>query len=252
MKTLTEIRGAVEHCRNTDNIGCTELIKYRDQTNVEGANHPVLFQIVPKVKIMVIGAVPGSIAADARKVAYQKLVNAQFSLGDKSAKGLGEIMMQVGNIKGIDLPTDIIRVPNTETIQDKHLLARERLGLHVTNLVKCDARTGWEKTKNKEWTLAANSCANRHLTHEFEIMDPPMVILLGQQVLDYIAERESWRMKRKDLKISTWAAEQAGYFQCYGKERFVTAWTHPGGNYFHIQGREHWGLYAEQMADYIN
>lgn len=251
MKTLTEIRDAVEHCRNTDNIGCTELIKYRDRANAEGANHPVLFQIVPKAKIMLIGAVPGSIDADVRKVAYQKLVNAQFALGHKSAMGLGEIMIKAGKIKGIDLPEDITRLPDTKGIQDKHLLARERLGLHVTNLVKCHAHTSWESNHTTLWKLASNACERRHLMNEVRVTDPSMIILLGKEVIEYVSETESWGSEVSKLKISEWAYH-ARYLSFYGKDRFVTAWIHPGGRYFWIQGKRHWGLYAKQMAKYID
>ena len=251
MKTLTAIRDTVEHCRNTDNIGCIELTKCRDQANVEGASHPVLFQIVPKAKITLIGAVPGSIDADTGKVAYQKLVNAQFSLGHKSAQGLGEIMMRVGKIKDIDLPADIIRLPNAKTIQDKHLLARERLDLHVTNLVKCHAPTSWESNQTEKWKLAGHACESRHLTHEVSAIDPSMVIFLGKEVADYFSASESWGGKTNKLKISKWA-HNAGYLKFYGKDRFVTAWTHPGGNYFWIQGRKQWDLYAEQMAEFVD
>ncbi len=251
MKTVAEIRDAVEHCRNTDNIGCTKLIKYREHENVEGADHPVLFQTVSKAKIMLIGAVPGSIAADERKIAYQKLVNAQFSLGHKSAQGLGEIMMRVGKIKDIDLPDDIIRLPDTETIQDKHLLTRERLGLHVTNLVKCHAPTSWENTNNTIWRKTAGVCVRRHLANEIKTLDPSMIILLGNEVVNYIASNESWKLEVSKLKISTWA-QNARYLQFHGKDRFVTAWIHPGGNYFWIQGRKQWDLYAKQMAEFID
>ena len=91
MKTLDEIRDAMRLCRNTDNVGCTRLTEYRDQADVRGASHPVLFQVVPDARIMIIGAVPGSIDASKNKAAYQRLVNGQFSLGHKSAQGLGEI-----------------------------------------------------------------------------------------------------------------------------------------------------------------
>ena len=251
MKALAEIRSDVEHCRNNDNTGCITLIKYRTQENVEGADHPVLFQIVPKAEIMLIGAVPGSISADARKVAYQKLVNAQFSLGHKSAQGLGEIMMRVGKIKGIDLPTDIIRLPNIRTIQDKHLLARERLDLHVTNLVKCHAPTSWESTNNTIWRKTASACVRRHLASEIKALDPSLIILLGKDVVDYVASNESWKLEVSKLKISTWA-QNARYLRFHGKDRFVTAWVHPGGNYFWIQGRKHWDLYAKQMAEFVD
>ncbi len=253
MKTLSEIRNNIEHCRNTDNLGCITLTEYRDKANVEGASHPVLFQTVSRAKIMLIGAEPGSIDADTSKAVYQSLVNAQFSLGHKSAVGLGEIMMRVGKIRQINLPLDITRIPITEDVQNKHLLARERLGLHITNLVKCHAPTSWETDCSKDWQFVANACTSRHLMNEIEAIDPPMIILLGQQVLDYVAKRESWAMRRKDLKISTWAANQAGYLRCFGKERFVTAWAHPGGNYFSIpkQGKMHWDLYAKQIAAFV-
>lgn len=251
MKSLAEIRNGVQHCRNSDDFGCIKLTEYRDQANVDGASHPVLFQIVPKAKIMLIGAVPGSIDADAKKAAYQRLVNAQFSLGHKSAKGLGEIMMRVGNIRNIHLPADIIRLPDTKIIQDNHLLARESLGLHITNLVKCHALTSWENTNNLVWRQTANACERRHLAHEVIAIDPSMIILLGNEVVDYVTSNESWGPEVSKLKISTWA-QNARYLRFYGKDRFVTAWTHPGGNYFWIQGRKHWDLYAKQMAEFVD
>ena len=251
MKSLAEIRSDVELCRNADNTGCITLIKYRNEANVEGASHPVLFQTVPKSKIMLIGAVPGSIDADARKAVYQKLVNAQFALGHKSAMGLGEIMMRAGKIKGIDLPADITRLPDTKRIQDKHLLARERLGLHVTNLVKCHAPTSWESTDTTLWKLASNACERRHLVNEVKATDPSMIILLGKEVIEYVSETESWAPQVNKLKISKWAYH-ARHLPFYGKDRFVSAWIHPGGRYFWIQGKRHWDLYAEQMAEFLD
>ena len=249
MKTIKQIRDAVEHCRNTDNIGCTELIKYRDQENAEGASHPVLFQIVPKAKIMLIGAVPGAIET---KTAYQKLVNAQFSLGYTSAHGLGKIMKRVGKIKGIDLPGDITRLPNEKNIQNNHLLARERLGLHITNLVKCHAPKSWESKQTPTWKQAGHACERKHLTHEVAVVDPSMVILLGQKVAEYFSVSEAWDRKRIKLAISKWAY-QACFLPCYGKDRFVTAWVHPASTEFWThRGKRHWDLYAKQMADYIN
>ena len=251
MKSLDEIRTAAKLCRNTDNNGCVQLTEYRDQANVEGASHPVLFQVVPNAKITLIGAVPGSIDADASKAAYQKLVRGQFSLGHKSARGLGEIMMRVGKIKSIDLPPDITDLPNKKNIQENHLLARERLGLHVTNLVKCYAPTGWESGYTTIWKRTASACESRYLTQEIKTTDPAMVVLLGKEVADYISESESWGLEGNKLKISAWA-EQASYLPCYGKNRFVTAWIHPGGRYFWIQGRKYWDLYAEQMAEFVD
>ena len=251
MKTLDRIRDAVKLCRNTDNIGCIQLTGYRDQANVEGASHPVLFQVVPNAKIMIIGAVPGSIDASTDKAAYQRLVNGQFSLGHRSAKGLGEIMMRVGRGKRIDVPAEITHLPDKKEIQESHLLARERLGLHVTNLVKCHACTGWERKQTATWIQTANACERRHLAQEIEVVDPSMVILLGKEVADYFSEAESWGLERKRLKISTWA-EQADHLPFYGKNRFVTAWIHPGGTYFWIQGRRFWDLYARQLAEFVS
>ena len=250
MNSLKQIRDTVRNCRNADNIGCVTVTKYRDQKNVEGACHPVLFQIVPKARIVIIGAVPGSIDADPTKEAYQKLVNGQFSLGHKSAQGLGEIMIKVGKIKGIDLPQDATRLPDSKSIQDDHLSARKRLGLHVTNLVKCPAPTGWENSEKKLWKQAARACESRYLTHEIEATNPSMIILLGQRVVDYISEKESWDSSVSRLKISAWA-QQARYLSCYGRERLVSAWVHPGGKYFWIQGKAFWDSYAEQMAEFI-
>ena len=252
MNTLDEIRAAIKRCRNTDNAGCIQLTAYREQANVEGASHPVLFQAVPNAKIMLIGAVPGSIDADASKAAYQRLVRGQFSLGHKSAQGLGEIMTRVGKTKNIDLPVDIIRLPDKKRIQENHLLARDRLGLHVTNLVKCHAPPKWESNCTAAWRRTANACTSKYLTQEVKAIDPSMVVLLGRQVADYISESESWRSEIKRLNISTWA-QHANYLPFYGKSRFVTAWTHPGGPYFWTrQGRKDWDMYAEQMAQFVN
>lgn len=251
MKNLEDIRDAVKHCRNTDNIGCIKLTDYRDNANVAGASHPVLFQIAPKASIMIIGAVPGSIDADTRKIAYQKLVNAQFSLGHKSAIGLGEIMMRVGKIKKIDFPVDITHLPDTKEIQDKHLSAREHLGLHVTNLVKCHAPTSWESNHTTLWRRASNACERRHLLDEIKAADPSMIILLGKEVIEYFSESEAWESRVSKLKISEWAYH-ARYLPFHGKDRFVSAWTHPGGRYFWIQGQRHWNFYAKQMAEFVN
>lgn len=249
MKTLDGIRDSLKLCRNTGNAGCIELIEYRDKANVDGASHPVLFQVVEHAKIMVIGAVPGSIDASPDKVAYQKLVNGQFSLGHKSAQGLGEIMMRVGNTGNIELPEDIICLPTTIEAQDSHLFARERLGIHVTNLVKCHARRGWEDSSTPNWLKAACSCERSHLAYEIETIDPSMVILLGKRVADYFSESESWGLE--GTRISDWA-ERADSLRFYGKNRFITAWIHPGGPYFWIQGREYWDLYAEQMSGFAS
>ena len=251
MKVLDGIRDAVKLCRNTDNIGCIKLIEYRNRANVRGASHPVLFQVVSDAQIMIIGAVPGSIDADQRKIAYQKLVDGQFSLGHKSAQGLGEIMTRVGQIKNIDLPNDLTRLPDVKSIQDNHLLARARLCLHVTNLVKCNAPTGWERDETALWRHGANACERRHLACEIAVIDPSMVILLGKEVADYFSMSESWGLQRNKLTISAWSKE-AEYLPFYGKSRFVTAWIHPGGRYFWIQGREYWDLYAEQMAEFVD
>ncbi len=250
---LDEIRDAVKLCRNTDNVGCTRLTKYRDQADVKGASHPVLFQVVPDARIMIIGAIPGSIDSRPSKAAYQRLVNGQFSLGHSSAKGLGEIMMRVGKIKDIKLPADITILPNKESIQENHLLARQRLGLHVTNLVKCYAPSSWEKTHNETWGLSADACLRRHLLHEMDIIDPSMVILLGTQVAEHFSDAESWGVKRRNLKISAWA-EKADYLPICGKDRFVTAWPHPGQGYFWIksQGQTYWNLYASQIAEFVH
>ena len=70
-------------------------------------------------------------------------------------------MMRVGKIKNIDLPSDIVYLPDSKTIQENHLLARERLGLHVTNLVKCYAPTGWESKYTTIWRQTANACESR-------------------------------------------------------------------------------------------
>ena len=197
---------------------------------------------------MLIGAVPGSIDADPGKAAYQKLVRGQFSLGHKSAQGLGEIMMSVGKIKDINLPADITRLPTEKGIQDAHLRARRRRGLHVTNLVKCHAWTSWEQDYNPTWRQAGDACERRHLSEEIAVVDPSMVVLLGKEVADYLSKSESWGME--GVKISDWA-EHADYRQLHGKNRFVTAWIHPGGRFFWIQGRKYWNSYAKQIAEFV-
>ena len=250
MNTINRIRDAVRLCRNTDNIGCIELIQYRDRANAEGASHPLLFQAVPRARVMIIGAVPGPIDSSTSKVDYQKLVDGQFSLGHRSAKGLGEIMMRVGKLGEINLPADITLMPTKESVQRSHLSARRRLRLHVTNLVKCNARASWERTENATWRRAARACERRHLEYEIAAVDPQMVVLLGQEVAAHFAIKESWGSERKRLKISAWA-ENADYLPFHGKNRFVTAWAHPGGNYFWIQGRKHWSLYAQQLAEFV-
>ena len=78
-----------------------------------------------------------------------------------------------------------------------------------------------------------------------------MVILLGKEVADYFSMSESWGIQRNKFTISAWSKE-AEYLPFYGKSRFVTAWIHPGGRYFWIQGREYWDLYAEQMAEFVD
>lgn len=249
--TLDEIRDAIERCRNTDNDGCIALTSYRDQANVNGASHPILFQVVSDARIIIIGAIPGSIGANAGKAAYQKLVNGQFSLGHKSAQGLGEIMMRVGHLKKIILPTEITSLPDTKYIQEDHLRARERLGLHVTNLVKCPAPTGWESNQSATWKATSYACKVRHLAEEIRIVDPSMVILLGKEVADYFSVSESWDLEGNKLRISNWA-DHAGYLPFYGKSRFVTAWIHPGGRYYWMQGQQYWNLYAKQMAEFVD
>ena len=247
-RSLEEIRQTVENCRNRDNIGCAGLVDYRENSNALGASHPVLFQIVSGARIMIIGAVPGSIDSGQSKVNYQKLVNGQFSLGHKSAQGLGEIMGRVGEIKDIILPPGITDIPNTESIQRNHLLARGRLGLHVTNLVKCHASTSWENNEPSTWRQAGDACQTRHLAGEVSVLEPEMVILLGKPLADYFSGRENWR--RRSLRISEWANE-ADYLPFYGEDRFVTSWVHPGGRYFWIQGKKYWDLYAQQMAEFV-
>lgn len=197
---------------------------------------------------MLIGAVPGSIDADAKKVAYQRLVDGQFALGHRSARGLGAIMRRVGHIAGIDLPDGLTDLPDDECTQENHLKARERLGLHVTNLVKCHAPTSWEARHPAMWKQTADVCSGRHLAEEISAVDPEMVVLLGKDVADYFSERESWGLERRP--ISKWA-EQAGSHPFYGKHRFITAWTHPGGRYFWIQGQKYWDTYAEQVAGFV-
>ena len=242
---LEEIRQAIENCRNRDNVGCAALVDYRENANVTGASHPVLFQIVEGARIMIIGAVPGSIDA---VPSYQRLVNGQFSLGYKSAQGLGEIMVRIGEIKDISLPPRLSDIPDTEDIQKNHLLARERLGLHVTNLVKCHAWTSWESTETDAWRLAGDACQSRHLASEVSAIEPEVVVLLGKEVADYFSDKENWG--RHNLRITNWV-EQAEHLPFYGKDRFVTAWAHPGGRYFWIQGKKYWDLYAQQMAEFV-
>ncbi len=243
---LEEIRQMIESCRNRDNVGCKALIDYRENANVAGASHPVLFQIVNGARIMIIGAVPGSLDA---APAYQRLVNGQFSLGYKSARGLGEIMVRVGEIRDIGLPSDLTRMPVTKHIQEKHLLARARLCLHVTNLVKCHAPKNWESKETEAWRLAGDACQSRHLASEVSALEPEMVVLLGKEVAYYFSDKENWGRQR--LRISKWA-EQAEYLTFFGKSRFVTAWAHPAGPYFWTQGKKYWDLYARQMAEFVS
>lgn len=245
MKTLDEIRSSAKLCRNSNNAGCRYVTKYRDRLNVEGASHPVLFQIVSDTRIMIIGAVPGPIDS---KPSYQKLARGEFSLGHRSGQGLGMIMSRASRLMNISLSSEIEKIPTTLEIQESHLFARELLGLHVTDLVKCHAPRGWESNENRLWILAADACQSRHLAHEVEAADPEMVILLGKEVATYFSKRESWGRDR--LRITKWA-EQATHLPFYGKDRFITAWSHPGGTYFWIQGRKYWDTYARQMSGFI-
>lgn len=246
--TLNEVREGISLCRNRKNPSCRFLIDYRENKKVEGASHPLLFQIVSRPKIMIIGAVPGSIDTDPAKISYQRLVNCEFSLGHKSASGLGQIMELVGHSLGVEFPRTIKEIPLTEGIQKDHLNARNRLGLHVTNLVKCNAPTKWESSCNNEWRIASDACIEQHLKYEIEIVNPKMIILLGQNVAEYFSKREEWG--RDKLKISKWA-DEATNLPFHGRTRFVTAWCHPGGNFFWIQGKKYWNLYAEQISEFM-
>lgn len=245
MSTLNDIRTSVCRCRNSDNRGCRYVTGYRDRLNVEGASHPVLFQIVPNPRIMIIGAVPGAIDS---KLSYQKLVRGEFSLGHRSGRGLGMIMAQVARLKNINLSPEIEKLPTTLGIQKNHLLARERLGLHVTDLVKCHAPTKWETDENRLWNLASDACQARFLSHEINIVDPKLTILLGQTVASYFSKRESWN--RDNLRITKWIQSTAT-LPIYDKNRLITAWAHPGGTYFWTRGKEYWDDYARQMADFV-
>lgn len=244
---LQKIRDQLKSCYNQKNEGCQKLISYRERCNVIGAQHPLLFQIVKNPRIIIIGAVPGSIDAQG-KSNYQSLVNGQFSLGHKSAQGLGEIMGRVSQLKDIDFSPGIFEIPTTLRFQNSHLKARERLGLHVTNLVKCNAPTGWEKESHALWVEAATACEKLHLKFEIDTVNPELVIFLGDKVASYFSKKEGW--DREKMKITAWINE-ADYLPFFGRDRFITAWPHTGGRYFWIQGRKYWDLYAKQMARFI-
>lgn len=245
MDDLKNLRSDLQSCRNCANAGCAELIAYRDACAVPGASHPLLFQIVPSAKIMVIGSVPGGIGTTQAKAKYQNMVNGQWSLGHKSAQGLGMIMRFAGKLKGMDLSPLLEALPVTPEAEKAHLEARARMGLHVTSIVKCYAPTGWEQNKGSRWPLDADVCAERFLKREFGLVDPKAVILLGAVVAKWFSTREGWN--RKKFKIRDWTA-QAGPLRCFGRERFVTAWSHPGGTGFWAGERKQWPAYAEQMA----
>lgn len=248
MGTLERIREQIANCRNCDNEACAGLVRYRERADVDGASHPVLFQVVPKAKVIIIGAVPGSIDASSNKAAYQKLVNGQFSLGHRSAQGLGEIMHRVGKAKGIPLPNTLTDLPSSQDVQKDHLDARHSLGLHVTNLVKCNACTQWESKKNAAWRKAADACQERHLRQELAEVNPKLVVLLGAEVARYFSDKEGWR--RGSLGITHWI-ERTERLPFLGRQVLVTAWAHPGGTYFWIQGKCYWDAYAKQLARFV-
>ena len=133
--TLGQLRKALKSCRVQTNEGCRTLIRYRDGKKTPGAGHPLLFQLVPKARMIIVGSVPGGIASNNAKASYQALLNGQYCLGHKSAQGLGQIMLLAGKSKGIHLPQELAEVPLTEAIQRRHLDARARLGLHVTKFI---------------------------------------------------------------------------------------------------------------------
>ena len=56
MQHLDEIRDGVRACRNNENPACHRLIEYRVGESAPGASHPVLFQLVPNARVMIIGA----------------------------------------------------------------------------------------------------------------------------------------------------------------------------------------------------
>ena len=250
MEGLDQVRNALKACRNTETIGCIKLTQYRDHANAEGASHPVLFQIVPRANIVVIGSVPGAIEAGPGKAGYQEIARGQFSLGHKSGQGLGQIIARVGKLKSIDLPPGVTDFPSTPQVQSNHLQARQRLGLHVTNLVKCQAWTRWESKETATWIETAKACEERHLAREISLVDPSMVVLLGKHVAHYFSRAESWGLEGKKGTIASWL-ESAGFMTFHGKDRFVTAWAHTGGPYFWTEGRSYWDDYARQMARFV-
>ena len=152
------------------------------------------------------------------------------------------------NSQNSRIPAELEKTPLTQELQDLHLDARARLGLHVTNIVKCYAETKFETNQADLWRQAASACCDKFLKVEFELVDPECVVLLGSAVAQWFSAREGWGYEA--LKISEWA-DQAADLSCFGKKRFVTAWPHTGGNYFHIQGKVKWPLYAEQLAKFV-
>ncbi|MCK6472711.1 MAG: hypothetical protein L6R28_13295 [Planctomycetes bacterium] len=248
MDALLELREGIRACRNHGNAGCAELIAYLDEKAVPGASHPLLFQHVPKARVMIVGSVPGGIGTNTAKANYQNLVNGEYSIGHKSAQGLGVIMRAADKLKGHESSPLLEELPTTPEAQQAHLDARARLGLHVTNIVKCYAPTGWDQEKGGRWPVAADACAERFLKREFELVDPAAVILLGAIVAGWFSRREGW--KREKLRIRDWTA-QAGPLECFGKPRYVTAWAHPGGQGFWASERKQWPTYAEQLAKFI-
>ena len=244
---LEKIREGVRFCRNQTNPGCEALLDYREGLALKKANHPLLFQIVQDPKIMIIGAVPGGLDSSG-KLNYQELVNGQFSLGHKSAQGLGEIMKRTARLCDIKISHGIAELPTSRAVQNIHLECRNKMSLHVTNLVRCNAPTGWEKAETNLWSKAAHDCYAIHLSREVQAVNPIMIILLGMELARFLSKKEGWGRER--MPITKWATN-AGPLPFFGNEVFVTGWSHPGGRYFWIKGRKLWDLYADQMAKFI-
>jgi len=71
--------------------------------------------------------VPGGIGTTPAKAKYQNMVNGQWSLGHKSAQGLGMVMRMAGKLKGMDLSPLLEALPVTPQAEKAHLDARARM-----------------------------------------------------------------------------------------------------------------------------
>ena len=113
-----EIRDAVNLCRNTANIGCikTDSIAQSGYT-FEVPAIPYSFKWSPMRKIMIIGGCfPAQLTLIKGRLLIRNWPMGKFSLGHKSAQGLGEIMTRVGQIKNIDLPNGLTRLPDVRSV----------------------------------------------------------------------------------------------------------------------------------------